>query len=53
MALFHEGGFLLGRVDQEDVGVAAPAEFEGLPRADRHDVDTAAALRLELREGWP
>ena len=50
MALFHEGGFLLGSMDQQDIGVAAAAELEGLARADRHDVDAAPALRLELRK---
>ena len=48
MAFLHEGRLLLGCVDQENVGVAAPADFEGLARPDCDDVDAAAALRLEV-----
>ena len=53
VAFLHEGRLLLRRVDEQHVGVAAPAELEGLSRADGHDVDAAAALRLEVRAGWP
>jgi hypothetical protein len=40
-------------VDQDDVGVAAPAEFERLPRADGDDVHPTVAELLECREDRP
>ena len=44
--------FLLGgaRVDEDDVGVAAPRDVERLPGAERDDVDLDARLRLEDRQ---
>ncbi len=53
MAFLHEGRLLLGRVDEQHVGVAAPAEFEGLARPDRDDVDAAARTATRSRAGWP